>query len=54
MARESAPEIGTERLLLRGLSERDFPVYERFFCDAEASELWWAVGAGNGVAQAGG
>ncbi len=37
MARESAPEIGTERLLLRGLSERDFPVYERFFGDAEAS-----------------
>lgn len=32
-----APEIETQRLLLRGLSERDFPVYERFFGDGEAS-----------------
>lgn len=40
MARESAPEIETERLLLRGLCERDFPVYERFFGDAEASATY--------------
>lgn len=32
-----APELETERLRLRGLSAGDFPVYERFFGDAEAS-----------------
>ena len=35
-----APHIETNRLVLRALGAEDFPVYERFYADAEASAAY--------------
>lgn len=35
-----APPLETERLLLRNLKADDFPVYQRFFSDVEASAAY--------------
>lgn len=34
------PTLNTERLILRGPCENDFPVYEAFYADAEASAFY--------------
>lgn len=39
-AKMAIPDLMTDRLILRGPTPKDFPVYERFFADDRASAAY--------------